>query len=127
MELKEDAKLLRIFLGESDKVNHTSLYEVIVKEARKFGLAGATAWRGVMGFGRNSRIRTAKILDLSTDLPIVVEISDEEEKINRFLPVLDALFEEAQSGGLITLEKIKIIKYSHGKEKNPIRQPDDRA
>ena len=82
MELKSEAKLLRIFLGEADKVKHTALYEVIVCEARKAGLAGATVWRGIMGFGPTSRIRTARILDLSTDLPIIVEIADEEEKIN---------------------------------------------
>ena len=88
MENHPDAKLLRIFLGESDKVKHTAMYEAIVREARRAGLAGATAWRGIMGFGPTSRIRTARILDLSTDLPIIVEIADEEEKINRFLPVL---------------------------------------
>lgn len=122
MELKEEAKLLRIFLGEADKVNHTSLYEVIVREARKFGLAGATVWRGVMGFGPTSRIRTARILDLSTDLPLIVEIVDEEKKINAFLPLLHDLFESAQSGGLITVENVKVIKYLHGKDKEQSRQ-----
>ena len=117
MELKADAKLLRIFLGESDKVKHTALYETIVKEARRTGLAGATAWRGIMGFGPTSRIRTTRILDLSTDLPIIVEIADEEDKINQFLPMLHDLFEKAQCGGLITIEKVQVIKYIHGKEK----------
>ena len=117
MELKSEAKLLRIFLGEADKVKHTALYEVIVREARKGGLAGATVWRGSMGFGSTSRIRTSRVLDLSTDLPIIVEIADEEEKINRFLPVLHDLFESAQSGGLITMENVKVIKYLHGSEK----------
>jgi len=117
MELKADAKLLRIFLGEADKSGHTALYEAIVREARKHGLAGATVWRGIMGFGPTSRIRTARILDLSTDLPIIVEIADNEENINRFLPVLHDLFESAQSGGLITVENVKVIKYLHGKEK----------
>lgn len=116
MELKAEAKLLRIFLGEADKVKHTALYEAIVKEAREHGLAGATVWRGIMGFGPTSRIRTARILDLSTDLPIIVEIADAEEKINRFLPVLHDLFELAQSGGLITMENVKVIKYLHGKD-----------
>ena len=116
MELKADAKLLRIFFGEADKVNHTALYEVIVHEARKLELAGATAWRGIMGFGRTSRIRTARILDLSTDLPIIVEIADEEEKINKFLPVLHDLFESAQCGGFVTVENVKVIKYLHGKD-----------
>jgi uncharacterized protein len=115
MELKSSAKLLRIFLGEADKVNHTSLYEAIVREARKTGLAGATAWRGIMGFGPTSRIRTARILDLSTDLPIIVEIVDAEEKIDAFLPVLHDLFEETQCGGLITVEKVEVIRYLHGK------------
>jgi hypothetical protein len=118
MELKTEAKLLRIFLGEADKVKHTALYEVIVREARKAGLAGATVWRGIMGFGPTSRIRTARILDLSTDLPVIVEIADEEEKINKFLPVLHDLFETAESGGLITVENVKVIKYLHGKDKN---------
>lgn len=115
MELKAEAKLLRIFFGEADKVKHAALYEAIVKEARKVGLAGATVWRGIMGFGPTSHIRTARILDLSTDLPIIVEIADDEEKINRFLPVLHDLFEAAQCGGLITIENVKVIKYLHGK------------
>jgi PII-like signaling protein len=116
MELKSDAKLLRIFLGESDKVKHTALYEAIVREARQTGLAGATVWRGTMGFGPTSRIRTARILDLSTDLPVIVEIADEEEKINGFLPVLHDLFESAQCGGLVTVENVKVIRYLHGQE-----------
>jgi PII-like signaling protein len=115
MELKSDARLLRIFLGEADKVKHTSLYEAIVREARSMELAGATVWRGIMGFGPTSRIRTTRILDLSTDLPIIVEIADEEDKINRFLPVLHDLFEEAQCGGLVTMENVKVIKYLHGR------------
>jgi PII-like signaling protein len=119
MELKADAKLLRIFFGEADKVKHTALYEVIVREARRLGLAGATVWRGIMGFGPTSRIRTARILDLSTDLPVIVEIADEEEKINRFLPVLHDLFESAQCGGLVTVENVKVIKYLHGKDQQP--------
>jgi PII-like signaling protein len=116
VELKRDAQLLRIFLGESDKLKHTALYEVIVREARAQGLAGATVWRGTMGFGPTRRVRTAKVPDLSTDLPIIVEIVDEEEKINRFLPELDAIFAAAQCGGLITLEKVQVIKYTHGKQ-----------
>lgn len=113
MELKGDAKLLRIFLGESDKAGHSCLHEVIVREARQAGLAGATAWRGVLGFGRTSRIRTARILDLSTDLPMIVEIVDREDRIDAFLPRLHDLFEAAQCGGLVTLEKVQIIKYVH--------------
>lgn len=116
MELKSEAKLLRIFLGESDKVKHTTMYEAIVREARQMELAGATVWRGIMGFGPTSRIRTARILDLSADLPVIVEIADEEEKINRFLPVLHDLFESAQCGGLVTVENVEVIKYLHGKD-----------
>lgn len=114
MELKGEAKLLRIFIGESDKIGHAPLYEVIVKEARRAGLAGATAWRGILAYGPNSRIRTAKILDLSSDMPIIIEITDEEEKINAFLPALHDLFETANCGGLVTVEKVQIIKYLHG-------------
>ncbi len=117
MELNRDAKLLRIFLGEDDKVKHTALYEAIVREARRMELAGATVWRGILGFGPTSRIRTTKILDLSTDLPIIVEIVDEADKIDRFMPLLDALFESAQCGGLITIEKVQVIKYKHGQDK----------
>jgi hypothetical protein len=116
MEQKAQAKLLRIFLGEADKLEHTALYEVIVHEARRQGLAGATAWRGITGFGPTSHIRTARVLDLSTDLPMVVEIADVEEKINRFLPVLHDLFESAQCGGLITVENVQVIRYLHGGE-----------
>lgn len=116
MELKEDAKLLRIFLGESDRIRHTALHEVIVREARKAGLAGATAWRGLMGFGPTSRIRTTRILDLSTDLPVIVEIADHKEKIDDFLAVLHDLFEQSECGGLITVEDVKVIKYLHGKQ-----------
>jgi PII-like signaling protein len=115
MELKTDAKLLRIFFGETDKVRHIPLYEAIVHEARKAGLAGVTVWRGIMGYGPTSRVRTSKILDLSSDLPVIAEITDEEEKINRFLPVLHDLFETSQCGGLITVENVRIIKYLHGK------------
>jgi PII-like signaling protein len=115
MELKTDSKLLRIFLGEADKVRHTALYEVIVREARRMELAGATVWRGIMSFGPTSKIRTARILDLSNDLPATTEIVDVEEKINLFLPVLHDLFDAAQSGGLVTLENVKVIKYRHGK------------
>lgn len=114
MELNSDAKLLRIFLGEADKLEHGAFYDVIVREARRSGLAGATVWRGIMGFGPTSRIRTSRILDLSTDLPVIVEIIDTEEKIKAFLPVLSGLFETAGCGGLVTIEKVEIIRYLHG-------------
>lgn len=116
MELTGEAKLLRVFIGESDKVQHVPLHEAIVREARAAGLAGATAWRGLMGYGSASRIRTAKILDLSSDLPVIVEITDGEARINAFLPTLDRLFKAANCGGLVTLEKVQIIAYTHGQK-----------
>jgi len=111
MEIKGEAKLIRIFIGESDKIGHIPVYEKIVLEARKAGLAGATVFKGVMGFGRNSVVHTSKILRLSEDLPLIIEIVDDIEKIEGFLQVLHDIFEEANSGGLITLEKADIIKY----------------
>lgn len=116
MEIKGEAKLIRIFLGEDDVLNHKPVYETIVLEARKAGLAGATVFKGIMGFGKDSRIHTSKILRLSEDLPIIIEIVDEEEKVEKFLPVLHAIFEEAKCGGLITIEKAEIIKYVTGKK-----------
>jgi len=114
MELKGDAHLLRIFFGEADKVGHRPLHEVIVQKAREQGLAGATVWRGVLGYGRSSRIRSAKILDLSSDLPLICEIVDDEAKTTAFLNVLHDLFDQAQCGGLITHEKVQIVKYTSG-------------
>ncbi|MGW8255870.1 MAG: DUF190 domain-containing protein [Thermoguttaceae bacterium] len=114
MELKGTAKLLRIFIGEADKIKHTPLYEAIVQEARTAGLAGATVWRGILAFGPTSRIRTTKVLDLSTDLPIILEIVDEESKIDAFLPKLNELFTQGSCGGLVTIEKVEVIKYLHG-------------
>ena len=102
-----DAMLLRILIGESDRWQHQPLYEALVMKAREIGLAGATVLRSPMGFGASSRLHTAKILQLSTDLPIIIEIVDTEEKLNGFLPVLD----EMMGGGLVTLEKIKVIHY----------------
>jgi uncharacterized protein len=109
MRLPEEAELLRIFVGESDHYQGKPLYEAIVLEARKRGMAGATVLRGVMGFGANSRIHTAKVLRLSEDLPIVVEIVDNPERIAAFLPELDAMIQE----GLITLERARVIAYRH--------------
>ena len=114
MQAQSDAKRLRIFVGEADKVRHRPLHEAIVEAARAAGLAGATAWRGLLGFGPTSRIRTAKILDLAADLPVVIEIADEEPEIAAFLPVLDRLIAESRGGGLVTLEKVQIIRYAHG-------------
>jgi len=109
MKLPREAKLLRIFVGESDKYKGRPLYEVIVQEARSRGLAGATVLHGTVGFGASSRIHTAKILRLSEDLPMVIEIVDEEEKINAFLPDLDDMIGE----GLVTMEKVEVIVYRH--------------
>src|SRR5207237_3397277 len=107
MEVPRDSMLLRIFIGESDRWNHKPLYEAIVLKARECHLAGATVLRGPMGFGAASRIHTAKILRLSMDLPIVIEIVDSEERLNEFLPDLEKMI----GGGLVTLEKIKVIRY----------------
>lgn len=110
MRLPEEAELLRIFIGESDRYQGRPLYEVIVLEARKRGMAGATVLRGVMGFGADSRMHTAKILRLSEDLPIIVEIVDNPDRIAAFLPELDKMIGE----GLITLERARVIAYRHG-------------
>ena len=109
MKISEDGQLLRIFIGESDKWQGQPLYEAIILKAREMGIAGATMLRGLMGFGANSRIHTAKILRLSEDLPIVVEIIDSAEKIELLLPVIDEMVQE----GLVTLEKVKVILYRH--------------
>ena len=99
--------LLRIFIGESDRWEHKPLYEAIVLKARELHLAGATVLRGPVGFGKSSRLHTAKILRLSMDLPLVIEIVDSEERINAFLPELDKMI----GGGLVTVEKVKVIEY----------------
>jgi PII-like signaling protein len=111
-----NAKLLRIFLGESDKYHQQPLYETIVFEAKKQSLSGATVTRGIMGFGANSKIHTAKLFDISTDLPVVVEIVDTLEKINLFVKTVEQLFEESKAGGLITVEKAEVIRYQSGKK-----------
>lgn len=116
MKISGEGKLLRIFVGESDQCGGRPLYEAIVLKARELGLAGATVWRGIEGYGARSRIHTSKILRLSEDLPILIEIVDTEEKIRAALGALDTLMEQAGGGGLVTLEKAEIIKYSQGKE-----------
>lgn len=107
MQIPHDAVLLRIFIGESDRWHHQPLCEAIVLKARERHLAGATVLRGPMGFGKTSRLHTTKILRLSMDLPLVIEIVDSEEKINSFLPVIDVMMK----GGLVTLEKARVIDY----------------
>ena len=109
MKFEGKGKLIRIFIGESDKRGRHLLYEVIVKLARQRGMAGATVFKGVEGFGANSRIHTTRVLRLSEDLPVMIEIADTEEMIRDFLPHLDELVTE----GLITMENVEIIKYSH--------------
>jgi uncharacterized protein len=115
MHIAGNGKLLRIFVGESDRHRGRPLYEAIVHRAHELGLAGATVWRGIEGYGAASRIHTAKILRLSEDLPVLIEIVDTEEKIRAALPQFDAMMEASGGGGLITLESAEIIKYSHGR------------
>ena len=107
MHIPKEAVLLRIFFGEDDRFERMPLYEAIVLKAREMHLGGATVLRGPMGFGHSSRLHTAKILRLSEDLPIVIEIVDSEAKINEFLPVLDAMM----TSGLVTLEKVQVLQY----------------
>jgi PII-like signaling protein len=107
MNVPKDAMLLRIFFGEDDRFQGQPLYEAIVQKARETHLAGATVLRGPMGFGHSSRLHTAKVLRLSFDLPIVVEIVDTEAKINEFLPTLDSMM----ASGLVTLEKVQVLQY----------------
>ena len=109
--LQEEGQLLRIFIGESDKHDSRPLYEWIVRKAREFGLARAAVFRGLAGFGFKSRVHTAKILRLSSDLPIVIEIVDTPEKIKQFIPIIDDAIQE----GLATLEKVTIWIYRGGK------------
>jgi hypothetical protein len=111
MQLDKDSKLLRIFIGEMDKVNGKPLYEALVFAAKREGIAGATVLRGILSYGASSRIHTAKLLDLSSDLPIVVEIVDRQEKIDRFVEVADKMIEEAKCGAMITIEKAEVIQY----------------
>ncbi|HTK68869.1 MAG TPA: DUF190 domain-containing protein [Candidatus Eisenbacteria bacterium] len=111
MKLEGEGQLLRIFIGEADRWHGRSLYEAIVLRARESGLAGATVLRGLMGFGAKSHLHTAKVLRLSEDLPIVIEIVDRAEKIEAFLPVLD----EMVADGLVTLERVQVITYRPGK------------
>jgi PII-like signaling protein len=114
METPTDAVLLRIYLTEAAKWEHKPLYEAIVLRAREQGLAGATVLRGPMGYGRSSHLHTAKILDLSMNLPVVIEIFENEEKINAFLPVLD----EMLTGGHVTMEQVRVIHYGGGTDQH---------
>jgi PII-like signaling protein len=111
MQLPRDAVLLRIFIGEDDKAQHLPLYEAIVLKARAMHLAGATVLRGPIGFGPSSRLHGAKMLRLSQDLPLLIEIVDAKEKIDEFLPVLDGMM----GSGLVTLEKVQVLRYGEPK------------
>ena len=113
MQIPRDAVLLRIFIGESERSNHKPLYEAIVLKARELQLGGATVLRGPMGFGRSSHLHSAKILRLSEDLPMVIEIVDSQAKIDAFLPVLDKMM----GSGLITVEKVQVLQYGDRKSK----------
>ena len=110
MEIPKDAMLLRIFFGEDDRFEGKPLYEAIVQKAREMHLAGATVLRGPMGFGHSSHLHTAKVLRLSFDLPIIIEIVDTEARINEYLPILDGMM----ASGLVTLEKVQVLQ--HGTE-----------
>ena len=107
MKIPESGKLLRIFIGESDMWHHRPLYEALVLKAREMGLAGATVLRGPMGFGAKSHLHTSKILRLSMDLPIIIEIVDSEENVNKMIPLLDEMVQD----GLVTLEDVRVLKY----------------
>lgn len=113
MQIPRDAVLLRIFIGEDDKSGHQPLYEAIVLKAREMQLAGATVLRGPMGFGRSSHLHTSKVLRLSEDLPIVIEIADAQDKIDAFLPQLEKLM----GSGLVTIENVKVLRYGNGDTK----------
>jgi len=110
MKIPEEGQLLRIFIGESDRWKGKPLYEAIILKAREMGIAGATMLRGMMGYGAASRIHTAKILRLSEDLPIVVEIVDSKEKITALLPTIEEMVQE----GLVTLENVRVLQYRSG-------------
>lgn len=117
MRIEGEGKLLRVFVGESDKSRSRPLFEAIVEKARELGLAGSTVLRGIEGFGANSRIHTAKVLRLSEDLPIVIEIVDTDEKIKQALPVFEEMIDESNCGVLMTMERAEIVKYTPKKQK----------
>src|SRR6266700_1360466 len=111
LQLDRESKLLRIFIGEMDKAGHQPLYDALVYAAKKQGIAGATVLRGILSYGASSRIHTAKLLDLSFDLPIVVEFVDHNDKIEEFLETANQMIEESGCGALITVEKAEVIHY----------------
>jgi PII-like signaling protein len=116
MEPGQNYKLIRIFLGESDKLNNVPLYEALIKAAKKEGMNGATVLRGILSFGAGSRIHTEKILELSYDRPVVIEIVDTEDKIGNFLQAINPMIEKAACGAMITMEKAEVILYRQQKK-----------
>ena len=116
MGISGTAVLLRIFLGESDKLGHLPLYEAIVKRARQEGVAGATVLKGVLGYGASDHIRTSKLLDLSGDMPMVIEIVDAETRIEAFRPILAEMIEETGRGAMVTMENIRVVHYKPGQK-----------
>lgn len=115
MNLEGQSKLLRIFTGEADHIGHDLLYEKILLVAKEHGLAGGTVIKGIMSFGASSHVHRARLIELSEDLPVVIEIIDHEEKIAAFLPVVNNLFEQCGRGGLITLENVDVVYYKSKK------------
>lgn len=115
MRMQGTGRLVRIFIGESDTYHHKPLYQAIVERARERGLAGATVIRGIEGFGARSHLHTARILRLSEDLPVVIELVDTEEKIKAFLPVVDEMIAD----GMVTLEPVEVITYRAGRDASP--------
>lgn len=114
MELKGKATLLKIYIGESDRVDGKPLYETIVEEARKIGMAGATVSRGMMSFGASHSIHTMKIFALSGDLPVIIDIIDSDDNIKKFLPMVDELMDKSKKGGLVMTEKVNVHRYRQG-------------
>lgn len=115
MNLQGQSKLLRIFTGEDDRIGHDLLYEKILFAAREKGLAGGTVIKGIMSYGASSHVHRARLIELSEDLPVIIEIVDKAEKIDGFLPVVNNLFEQCGRGGLITLENIEVLYYQSKK------------
>jgi PII-like signaling protein len=115
MQLTGQAVLLRIFVGEADRIDHKPVYELIIKAARDHSISGATVLRGIMSYGASTRIHTAQFIEISQDLPIIVEIVDTEETMNAFIPAINQIFEKSKRGGLITTEKVNVIFYQPNK------------
>ena len=115
MNLQGQSKLLRIFTGEADRIGHDLLHEKIIFAAKEQGLAGGTVIKGIMSFGASSHVHRARLIELSEDLPVIIEIIDKEEKIDAFLPVVNDLFEQCGRGGLITLENVEVVFYKSKK------------